>query len=84
MSGGGLSTTRRMKMVDWNKPIRFENGESCVLVETYPDGYKLFPQCTRCVLRDGVTPIEAAYWWFPEDGKSTYPGYSIVNFEKNL
>ena len=71
--------------VDWSKPIQFVNGEPCELSGTYEYGYPLFPDCTRCVKRIGVEPIEAAYWFFPESGQckdgslSKKGGYDIIN-----
>lgn len=70
-------------MVDWSKPIQFENGEPCELIDTYSEGYLLFPGCTRCVGYPGVKPNEASFWFFPEDGKcrpgNEKDGYSVIN-----
>lgn len=67
------------KSLDWAKPVQFENGESCELIGTYEKGYPLFPNCTRCVKRIGVTIAEASTWFFAEDGKSNHDGYNIIN-----
>lgn len=67
-----------MTTLDWSKPIQFENGEPCELIETAPDGTGNFPDRTRIVHRIGVEGMPAL-WWFKEDGKSNWPGYNIVN-----
>ena len=77
-------------MVDWNKPIQFENGEPCVLVETNFAGWKQwgpradgsFP--TRQIHRLGIDEsttggLMSAYWFMHEDGKSNAAGYNVVN-----
>ncbi len=78
-------------MVDWTKPIRFENGEECELFETNPDGWKqwgsrpdgTFP--TRSIRRLGVKEGSySRYWFVHEDGKTRWPaeyGFNIVNAE---
>jgi len=77
-------------MVDWDKPIQFENGEPCELRETNLDGWKqwgaredgAYP--TRNVHRLGMDEstqagMMAAHWYMHEDGKSNWPGYNVIN-----
>jgi len=73
-------------MLDWNKPIQFQNGERCELIETWPNGSPNFPDRTRIVRRLDVDTsttggLMSSVWWFKEDGKSGWPGYNIVNKE---
>lgn len=68
-------------MLDWDKPIEFENGEPCVLISTHPEGSPNFPNCTRVVHRTAEENVYVAIWWYKEDGKSNWPGYNIVNIE---
>jgi hypothetical protein len=77
-------------MVDWNKPIQFENGEPCELVETRLEGWTqwgarkdgLYP--TRRIHRLGIDESTmggamSAYWFMHEDGKSNWSGMNVVN-----
>lgn len=72
--------------LDWDKPIQFENGEPCHLVETCPEGFKQFGKRksddtypTRMILRDNVEQPMAAIWFMHEDGKGSSAGYSVIN-----
>ncbi|MDB5265027.1 MAG: hypothetical protein JWN64_598 [Parcubacteria group bacterium] len=77
-------------MVDWCKPIRFENGEPCELQRTNPDGWKqwgtredgAYP--TREIHRLGIDESTlggamSAHWFVHEDGEIHWPGYNVVN-----
>jgi len=65
--------------LDWTKPIQFENGDPCELIETWPDGNPNFRDATRVVRRPLETNLFRSVWWFKEDGKSHWSGYSIIN-----
>ena len=79
--------------VDWTKPIQFENGEACELVETRPEGWTQWGNRTdgsyptRCIHRLGIDESTtggamSAYWFVHEDGKTNSPpkwGYNIIN-----
>lgn len=80
-------------MVDWTKPIQFENGEPCELVGTRLAGWKQWgtredgSYPTRTIHRLGLDESTmgghmAAYWYVYEDGKSDWPansGYRVIN-----
>jgi hypothetical protein len=81
-----------MPKLDWAKPIQFENGEPCELIETNLEGYKqwgkgpegLYP--TRMIHRLGLDEsttagIMAAHWFVYEDGQAPalLPTYKIIN-----
>src|SRR6266576_4097566 len=74
---------RREMRLDWDKPIQFENGEPCHLLETRPGGFEQFRDRTRLIQRDGVEGI-TALWFMPEDGKSTWPGFNVVNVPERM
>lgn len=78
--------------LDWTKPIQFQNGEECELVETRPDGFRQWSPredgvyLTRLIHllgRDESTlgRMMCSYWYYYEDGKAppSMPGYDIVN-----
>lgn len=64
-------------LADWTKPIQFQNGQPCRLLETKSGGQ-------RVVHREGVTDI-TAIWEMAPDGQmlpgsiGERMGYSIVN-----
>lgn len=77
-------------MIDWSKPIQFENGEPCELQDTKPDGWTqwgaredgTYP--TREVHRLGIDESSlggamSAHWFMHEDGKSNHPGFNVIN-----
>lgn len=75
-------------MVDWTKPIQFENGQPCEIIASKPEGWTqwgaradgLYP--TRMIHRNGVEHIQASTWFMHEDGVSTWPkeqGYTVIN-----
>src|SRR3989344_6559598 len=70
--------------LDWTKPIQFENGEPCELIETHPNGTPNYPDCTRIIRRTGVDTstqggLMSSIWWMKEDGKSNAPGFNVIN-----
>jgi hypothetical protein len=67
-----------MATLDWTKPIEFENGEPCELIETCLEGFGQFPDCTRVIRRIGVDGITNT-WFVREDGKTHWPGYNVIN-----
>lgn len=75
--------------LDWTKPIQFKNGEPCELVGVMPNGTQFGKDITHIINRIGVTPIEAATWFYPasgecKEGSSTKEmGYDIVNVSKD-
>ncbi len=77
-------------MIDWSKPIQFENGEQCELVETNLEGWKQWgPRAdgaypTRQIHRlnqdeSTMGGMMSAYWFMHEDGKSNWPGMNVIN-----
>lgn len=70
-------------MIDWSKPIVFENGQSCRLVETRPGGFDQFgPGYTRMIERMDEDHPMTRFWFVGEDGPTglaTEGGYRIVN-----
>lgn len=79
--------------LDWAKPIQFENGQPCRLLETNANGWRQWgarkdgSYPTRMIHRLGIDETStggamSAYWWMHEDGKSNWPGYNVVNKPK--
>lgn len=71
-------------VIDWTRPIQFENGERCELEEIWPDGTPNFSNKTHIIRRLDVDTSTMAgamssVWWVTEDGLSGSPGYCIVN-----
>jgi hypothetical protein len=67
-------------LLDWSKPIQFQNGELCELIETRPEGYSQFlPRSdgtypTRLIHRveidqQSIAGLMSSYWYVHEDGK---------------
>jgi hypothetical protein len=82
-----LDTTQ---ILDWDKPIQFENGQSCHLLETRPEGWTQWgarkdgSYPTRMIQRDDIDASTiggamSALWFMYEDGKSNWPGMNVVN-----
>lgn len=88
-----LNPTEDMMSVDWTRPIQFENGEQCELIETRPEGWTQWgaradgSYPTRHIRRLGVDEsspggLASTHWYVHEDGKVSWPnesGYNIVN-----
>lgn len=53
------------------------------MIETRePGGFGQFPEATRMIQRDGVEVPQAAFWFVPESGRTSWPeedGFFIVN-----
>lgn len=77
-------------MINWDKPIQFENGEPCHLLKTRPEGWRqwgaradgAYP--TRMIQRDNMDTSTtggamSALWFMHEDGKSNWPGFNVIN-----
>ncbi len=80
-------------MVDWAKPLQFENGQECVLVDTRLEGWTqwgaradgAYP--TRHIRRLGIDEstmagVVSANWFVYEDGVSSCflgEGFNIIN-----
>lgn len=70
-------------VIDWDKPIRFQNGQKCSLIKEWSEPGKRF------VLRDGIEGMSSV-WEINEDGDTGgndpcslahRSGYILENFE---
>ncbi len=69
-----------MLELDWSKPIQFEDGEPCELREILDPSTAQFGRLKiYLVFRPEAENIFTSLWWMEKDGKSGFPGKSIIN-----